>query len=97
MSTIGYLILFFGGILFVGWLWYSAMDFVKDFIYRRKLKRLLGDKTLSEALDESPYMYGHFFGEDGYRIWRKDARKDEYVALGVSEKEAHLFIVTKKL
>ncbi len=92
MWMIAVCFLMVGGIFSIGWLWYSGLDVVKDFFHRRKLNRLLGERTLSEALDQSAYEYGHFQGDNGYRIWRKDDKSGEFVALGLTKKEVHLWI-----
>lgn len=75
----------------------SACIWVRDawrnFLYDQRLQRLLGDMTIEEVLDQSLYEYGHVFqGDDGYRIWCKDAFHD-FVQSGMGKKAAQMWIV----
>lgn len=75
----------------------TACVYLKDtwsnFRYRQRMKRLLGSMTLEQVLERSPYDYGYVFqGDDGYRIWRKDAIYN-FVLSNVSKKSAKMWIV----
>ena len=63
-----------------------------DFTYRQRMQKLLGGMTLEEVLKKSPYGYGHFQGDNGYRIWRRDMLEG-FVQLDVSDKFAKMWIV----
>ena len=41
----------------------------------KEAQKLLGARALDQILADSPYEFGHFQGEDGYRIF--DERSDE--------------------
>ena len=71
-------------------------DAWNNFLYRQRLQQLLDDMTLEEVLEKSPYEYGHFQGEDGYRIWLKDTL-DDFVKFNMSEQTAHMWIVEQYL
>jgi hypothetical protein len=69
---------------------------------QRKKERRLGralailSMSLEEVLAEAPYQYGHWQGEDGYRIF--DTRvKDGYIDFVSSESDAELWIVERYL
>ena len=57
----------------VGFVCFHILHVWSNFQYRRRMEYLLGDMTLEEVLERSPYEYGYVFqGDAGYRIWRKD-------------------------
>lgn len=81
------------GAIAIGFVCIWLQDTWSNFWYHQRLQRLLGDMTLEEVLDQSPYQYGHVFqGDDGYRIWHKSAIYD-FVQSGVSKKAAQMWIV----
>ncbi len=58
----------------------------------RQLERLLDGQSLEEVLSAAPYKYGHFQGEDGFRIW--DERVEEGVVhFAYTPLDAQLWIV----
>ena len=64
-----------------------------NFLYHRRMERLLRNMTLEQVLERSPYAYGYVFqGDDGYRIWHKDAIHD-FVHSDVTKKWAQMWIV----
>lgn len=74
-----------------------ALIYLKDawdnFLYHQRLKRLLGNMSLEDVLEQSPYKYGYVFqGDDGYRIWHKDSTHD-FIQSNVSKKSAQMWIV----
>lgn len=81
------------GVIAIGVVFIWVQEACKNFLYRQRLQRLLGDMTIEEVLDQSPYEYGYVFqGDDGYRIWRKGTI-NEFIQSGVSKKNAQLWIV----
>jgi len=64
---------------------------------QKKLNTLLNGRTVEDVLAATPYAYGHFQGEDGYRIWDKRVDKNEFVAFASSTLDAELWIVEKYL
>ena len=62
----------------------------------KKLAKLLNGRKLEDVLAEAPYAYGHFQGEDGYRIWDERVEKG-FVAFVSTTLEAELWIVEKYL
>ncbi len=77
----------------LGFVYLWLQDTWSNFSYHQRLKHLLGSMTLEEVLDQSPYEYGYVFqGDDGYRVWRKDAIYN-FVLSDVSEKAAQMWIV----
>ena len=80
----------------IGFMYVYLQGAWNDFFYRQRLQELLGNMTLEEVLEKSPYEYGHFQGEDGYRIWLKDTL-DGFVGFGMSERAVHMWIVEQYL
>lgn len=77
----------------IGFVYFRLQDAWENFRYQRRLQRLLGDMTIEEVLEQSPYACGYVFqGDDGYRVWRKDSIYD-FVQSGVSLKAARMWIV----
>jgi len=60
----------------------------------RKLRALLGDQALDAVLRAAPYGYGHFQGEDGYRIWDRRI-ENGFIGFASSPLEAELWIVER--
>ena len=58
----------------------------------RWLKRLLNGQPLEEVLSAAPCKYGHFQGEDGYRIW-DERLENGFVHFASTPLDAHLWIV----
>ena len=82
-----------GLIIALAWVFIRLQDAWGQFLYRRRMARLLGPMTLEQVLEQSPYDYGYVFqGDDGYRIWRKDAVGD-FIQSDVSKQSAQLWIV----
>lgn len=59
---------------------------------QKKLNKLLAGRPLAQILSEAPYEFGHFQGEDGYRIWDK-RMKNKFLHFAPTELDAHLWIV----
>lgn len=77
----------------MGYMGCLLQDLWGNFLYHQRLKKLLGSMTLEEVLEQSPYKYGYVFqGDDGYRIWHKDAIYD-FVQSDMSKKAAQMWIV----
>ena len=77
----------------MGYVCIRILDAWRDFLYQKRMQQLLGNMTIEEVLDLSPYAYGYVFqGDDGYRIWRKGTT-DGFVQSGVSKKAAEMWIV----
>lgn len=62
---------------------------------QKKLIKLLNGRTVEDVLAAAPYAYGHFQGDDGYRIWDKRSEKNEFAAFASSTLDAELWIVGK--
>ena len=61
---------------------------------QQKLRTLLDGQAIEDVLRAAPYGYGHFQGEDGYRVWDKRIEND-YVAFVYSPLDAELWIAEK--
>lgn len=85
----------FGTVVIIG-IGYGCIrlqDAWRNFLYRQRMDRLLGNMTLEQVLEQSPYKYGYVFqGDDGYRIWHKDALHD-FIQSDMSKKSAQMWIV----
>ena len=81
--------------------WFLAREINRGHVQRKKRRRLARalaklSMSLEEVLAEAPYQYGHWQGEDGYRIF--DTRvKDRYIGFVSSESDAELWIVERYL
>lgn len=64
---------------------------------QKRLNNLLNGRTVEDVLAEAPYAYGHFQGDDGYRIWDKRTKDNDFVAFVGSALDAELWIVEKYL
>ena len=64
---------------------------------QKRLNKLLNGRTVEDVLAEAPYDYGHFQGDEGYRIWDKRGEKNEFAAFANSTLDAELWIVEKYL
>jgi len=64
---------------------------------QKRLSELLDGRTAVDVLATAPYAYGHFQGDDGYRIWDKRTENNEFVAFASSVLDAELWIVKKYL
>ncbi|RME46456.1 MAG: hypothetical protein D6791_08255 [Chloroflexi bacterium] len=62
-----------GGVFLVLWGLLTLLAHVKETrAHARKehrLQQLLAGRSLEEVLSAAPYKYGHFQGEDGFRVW----------------------------
>ena len=62
---------------------------------QKRLDMLLDGQTLEDVLAAAPYAYGHFQGDDEYRIWDRRGEKNEFAAFVSSTLDAELWIVEK--
>lgn len=63
---------------------------------QQKLSMLLDERALKDVLAAAPYAYGHWQGENGFRIWDKRI-KDGSIHFTQSQLDAELWIVEKYL
>lgn len=66
---------------------------------RRRQKRifaLLAGRGVTAVLQSAPYKYGHFQGENGYRIW-DERNEDGFVGFVATPQEAALWILERHL
>ncbi|WP_420642235.1 hypothetical protein [Candidatus Leptofilum sp.] len=59
---------------------------------QQRVAALLDGREITAVLQTAPYSYGHFQGENGYRIW--DERiENGFVGFAATPQEAELWIV----
>ena len=95
-STLLIMTLFIATFLIGAYFWVEGKRKFKIWQKERKLTKLLGARALEQVLAESPYDFGHFQGEDGYRIYDKRVQ-DGFVGFAATPLDAHLWIVGKSL
>ena len=82
--------------LFIGTIFINRRKKRKFCQKEERLAELLGEKELKDILDDSPYQYGRWQGEDGYRIY--DLRiKNNFIASARSKLDAEIWIVEQYL
>lgn len=60
----------------------------------KELEKLLNGRSLREVLYEAPYKFGHFQGEDGYRIW-DNRRPGKFLHTAQTPLDAEIWIIKK--
>jgi hypothetical protein len=63
---------------------------------QQKLSALLDGQAVEDVLLAAPYGYGHFQGEDGYRVWDK-RMENGFIGFVRSRLDAELLIVERYL
>ncbi len=63
---------------------------------QQKLRTLLNGQVLDDVLRAAPYGYGHFQGEDGYRIWDRRI-ENGFIGFAYTPLDAELWIVEQYL
>jgi hypothetical protein len=63
---------------------------------QQKLSALLDGQALEDVLLAAPYGYGHFQGENGYRVWDKRI-ENGFIGFARSRLDAELLIVERYL
>ncbi len=92
--AIGAAIVFLLIVIVTFWVFDSTKRFLRLRKKENKLKQLLAGRNLDDVLAQSPYDFGHFQGEDGYRIY--DTRiKDGFIGFASTRLDAHIFILEK--
>jgi len=72
----------------------SMWRWLRNKLRKRRMRKILAelDMSVQEILEKSPYAYGHWQGEDGYRIY--DVRfNDKYLYFAYSEFSAEYWII----
>ena len=97
VEKLPYLIFTLGvGIVFLG-LFTVFNRLKKDWVVSRKKRELeqllaLAGQSLDEILAAAPYKYGHFQGEDGFRVW-DERLENEFLHFFYTPLDAQLWIV----
>ena len=71
-------------------------SFIKRYRRQRRLQQLLAGRPKEAVLQEAPYAFGWFQGEDGYRIWDK-RETTSFVHFAGSTEDAELWIIERYL
>ena len=94
-STFLILLLFIAIFLGGAVIWIEAKHKFKIWRKRKKLAKLLGTRSLDQVLDDSPYDFAHFQGENEYRIYDKRLQ-DGFIGFAATPLDAQLWIVEKE-
>ncbi|MEM7330864.1 MAG: hypothetical protein AAF490_02145 [Chloroflexota bacterium] len=96
LQLIGFLIVCLLFIFGIFWLYDTVKRRLFFKIKERKLNRLLDGRRLEDVLEEAPYDFAHFQGEDGYRLIDTSV-KDGFVGFASTPLDAHIWIVEQYL
>ena len=94
LTQILIIIAWVGFVVLLFFAWEKIKQRYLQYRYDRRMQQLLNGRSLAEVLAEAPYGYGHWQGEDGYRVY--DTRiKEGYIGMTMTKQEAEMMIVER--